>query len=85
MCLGLGAYGDQCPAMLLLSIAGQTLAVAVDDVPIIHSIPSTRVGRLEVPAAVAPFCSHSVELAPGQRVPVLDPNELLRVRQIDDH
>ncbi len=76
--LDLGAYEDHCPAMLLLCIDSHTMAIAVDDVPIIHSIPYSHLGPLHVSAVMAPFCLFSIEVAPGKRVPLLDPQALLR-------
>lgn len=72
--IGLSAFGHGCPAMLLMQAGAETLALAVDEVREIESVPRHKVR----PATVIPFgfCSHHVTLGALGEIPLIDPTRL---------
>jgi purine-binding chemotaxis protein CheW len=71
---GLAAFAHGCPAMLLMQAGGETLALAVDEVREIESVPRPQVQ----PTAEFPFgfCSHHVTLDALGEIPLIDPMRL---------
>lgn len=74
--IGLAAFAHGCPAMLLMQASGETLALAVDEVRDIESVPRQKVR----PASVIPFgfCSHSIALRTLGEIPLID-HALLKI------
>ncbi|PTS81037.1 chemotaxis protein CheW [Stenotrophomonas sp. HMWF023] len=72
--IGLAAFAHGCPAMLLMQAGAESLALAVDEVREIESVPRHKVQ----PAADIPFgfCSHHVTLGDLDEVPLIDPARL---------
>ncbi|MGG6341620.1 chemotaxis protein CheW [Stenotrophomonas indicatrix] len=71
---GLAAFAHGCPAMLLMQAGGETLALAVDEVREIESVPRPQVQ----PTAEFPFgfCNHHVTLDALGEIPLIDPMRL---------
>lgn len=71
---GLAAFAHGCPAMLLMQAGAETLALAVDEVRDIESVPRDKVW----PASDIPFgfCSHYITLGELDEVPLIDPTRL---------
>ncbi|HYQ23518.1 chemotaxis protein CheW [Stenotrophomonas sp.] len=72
---GLSAFAYTCPAMLLVQAAADTLALAVDEVGEIESVPRERV-RAANPLGYV-FCSHSIALGANGEIPLIDPMLLI--------
>lgn len=72
--IGLSAFAHGCPAMLLMQAGAETLALAVDEVREIESVPRHKVR----PATAIPFgfCSHHVTLGALGEIPLIDPTRL---------
>ncbi|MCW2064789.1 UNVERIFIED_ORG: purine-binding chemotaxis protein CheW [Stenotrophomonas maltophilia] len=72
--IGLAAFAHGCPAMLLMQTAGETLALAVDEVREIESVPRHKVR----PATEYAFglCSHHITLGDLGEIPLIDPARL---------
>jgi purine-binding chemotaxis protein CheW len=72
--IGLDAFAHGCPAMLLMQAGAETLALAVDEVREIESVPRHKVQ----PASDIPFafCSHRIALGDLGEVPLIDPARL---------
>jgi len=71
---GLRGFAHGCPAMLLVQAGTEIVALAVDEVQDIESVPRHNVR----PAADTPFgfCSHRVTLDALGKIPLIDPNRL---------
>ncbi|CAH0193916.1 chemotaxis protein CheW [Stenotrophomonas lactitubi] len=71
---GLAAFAHGCPAILLMQASGETLALAVDEVRDIESVPRHKVQ----PATDTSFgfCSHHVTLGALGEVPLIDSTRL---------
>lgn len=71
---GLSGFAHGCPAMLLMQAGAETLALAVDEVRDIESVPRHKVR----PASDIPFgfCSHRIALGALGEVPLIDPTRL---------
>lgn len=71
---GLSAFAHGCPAMLLMQSGAEIVALAVDEVQDIESVPRHNVR----PAADSPFglCSHRVTLDALGEIPLIDPSPL---------
>jgi len=69
--IGLSAFAHGCPAMLLMQSGAEILALAVDEVQDIESVPRHKVQ----PAADTPFgvCSHRVTRDALGEIPLIDP------------
>ncbi|WP_375067197.1 chemotaxis protein CheW [Stenotrophomonas lactitubi] len=72
--IGLSGFAHGCPAMLLVQAGAETLALAVDEVREIESVPRHKVR----PAPDIPFgfCSHHVTLGALGEIPLIDPTRL---------
>lgn len=72
--IGLTAFDHGCPAMLLIQAGAETLALAVDEVQDIESVPCEQVQS----ATDSPFgfCSHRVALGALGQIPLIDPTRL---------
>lgn len=72
--IGLSAFAHGCPAMLLMQAGAEIVALAVDEVQDIESVPRHKVP----PAADTPFgfCSHRVTLNALGEIPLIDPSRL---------
>lgn len=71
---GLRGFAHGCPAMLLVQAGAEIVALAVDEVQDIESVPRHKVP----PAADTPFgfCSHRVTLDALGEIPLIDPSRL---------
>lgn len=67
--IGLAAFAHGCPAMLLMQAGAETLALAVDEVRDIESVPRHKVR----PASDIPFgfCSHRIALGTLGEIPLI--------------
>ncbi|MCR8716823.1 chemotaxis protein CheW [Stenotrophomonas indicatrix] len=72
--ISLSAFAHGCPAMLLIQNGAEIVALAVDEVRDIESVPRHNVR----PAADSPFgfCSHRVTLNALGEIPLIDPSRL---------
>ena len=72
--IGLSAFAHGCPAMLLMQSGAEIVALAVDEVQDIESVPRHKVQ----PAADTPFgfCSHRVTLDALGEIPLIEPSRL---------
>jgi len=72
--IGLSGFAHGCPAMLLMQAGTEIVALAVDEVQDIESVPRDKVW----PASDIPFgfCSHRVTLDALGKIPLIDPNRL---------
>lgn len=72
--IGLSAFAHGCPAMLLMHAGPETLALAVDEVRDIESVPRHKMQ----PAADTSlgFCSHRITLGALGEIPLIDPTRL---------
>ncbi|EVT72229.1 chemotaxis protein CheW [Stenotrophomonas maltophilia 5BA-I-2] len=72
--IGLSGFAHGCPAMLLVQNGAEIVALAVDEVRDIESVPCHNVR----PAADSPFgfCSHRVTLDALGEIPLIDPSRL---------
>ncbi|CAH0239590.1 chemotaxis protein CheW [Stenotrophomonas lactitubi] len=71
---GLSGFGYGCPAMLLMATGADLIALAVDEVQEIHSVPGSLV-QLGSRTPFA-FCSHRIELSALGEIPLIDPTRL---------
>lgn len=71
---GLSGFAHGCPAMLLVQNSAEIVALAVDEVRDIESVPRHNVR----PAADTPFgfCGHHVMLDALGEIPLIDPTRL---------
>ena len=72
--IGLTAFGHGCPAMLLVQASAETLALAVDEVREIESVPRHKV-RPTADTSLG-FCSHRIALGALGEIPLIDPARL---------
>ena len=72
--IGLAAFAHGCPAMLLMATGADLIALAVDEVQEIHSVPGSLV-QLGSRTPFA-FCSHRIELSALGEIPLIDPTRL---------
>ncbi|WP_233615068.1 MULTISPECIES: chemotaxis protein CheW [unclassified Stenotrophomonas] len=72
---GLAAFGSGCPAMLLVQASIEVLALAVDEVGEIESVPREQVRAVNSLGFV--FCSQSVALGAKGVLPLIDPMLLI--------
>ncbi len=72
--ISLSAFAHGCPAMLLMQNGAENVALAVDEVRDIESVPRHNVR----PAADSPFgfCSNHVTLDALGEIPLIDPSRL---------
>lgn len=74
--IGLDALAYGCPAMLLIRAGAETLALAVDEVREIESVPGPQVQPTNgTPFA---FCSHRIVLSTLGEIPLID-HALLKI------
>ncbi|AWH32967.1 chemotaxis protein CheW [Stenotrophomonas sp. SAU14A_NAIMI4_8] len=68
---GLSAFESACPAMLLVQASAEVLALAVDEVGEIESVPRERVRAVNPLGFV--FCSQSIAMPDNGQIPLIDP------------
>ncbi|WP_159091902.1 chemotaxis protein CheW [Stenotrophomonas sp. ZAC14D2_NAIMI4_7] len=68
---GLAAIESACPAMLLVRASAEVLALAVDEVGEIESVPRERVRAVNPLGFV--FCSQSIAMPESGEIPLIDP------------
>ncbi len=68
---GLAAFGSACPAMLLVQASAEVLALAVDEVGEIESVPRERVRAVNPLGFV--FCRQTIALGAKGVLPLIDP------------
>lgn len=74
--IGLAAFAHGCPAMLLMQAGAGTLALAVDEVREIESVPRSQMQPTNgTPFA---FCSHRIGLGALGEIPLID-HALLKI------
>lgn len=72
---GLGAFESACPAMLLVQASAEVLALAVDEVGEIESVPRERVRAVNPLGFV--FCSQTIAMPESGEMPLIDPMLLI--------
>lgn len=72
--IGLSGFAHGCPAMLLMQAGAETLALAVDEVRDIESVPRHKV-RPATDTSFG-FCSHHITLGALGEIPLIDPTRL---------
>lgn len=72
---GLAAFGSACPAMLLVQASAEVLALAVDEVGEIESVPREQVRAVNPLGFV--FCSQSIAMPESGEIPLIDPMLLI--------
>jgi len=72
---GLGAFAHACPAMLLVQASAEVLALAVDEVGEIESVPREQLRAVNPLGFV--FCSQSVAMPESGEIPRIDPMLLI--------
>ncbi len=72
---GLRAFAHACPAMLLVQASTEVLALAVDEVGEIKSVPREQVRAVNPLGFV--FCSQSIALGAKGVLPLIDPMLLI--------
>ncbi|WP_313139321.1 chemotaxis protein CheW [Stenotrophomonas sp.] len=72
---GLAAFESACPAMLLVQASAEVLALAVDEVGKIESVPREQVRAVNPLGFV--FCSQSIALGAQDVMPLIDPMLLI--------
>lgn len=72
---GLSAFAYRCPAMLLVQAGADVIAVAVDEVGEIESVPRERMRAVNPLGYV--FCSQSIALGAQGELPLIDPALLI--------
>lgn len=72
---GLAAFESACPAMLLVQASAEVLALAVEEVGEIESVPRERLRAVNPLGFV--FCRQSVAKPEGGEIPMIDPMLLI--------
>lgn len=72
---GLGGFESACPAMLLVQASAAVLALAVDAVGEIESVPRDQVRAVNPLGFV--FCSQSIAMPESGEMPLIDPMLLI--------
>ncbi|WP_313439771.1 chemotaxis protein CheW [Stenotrophomonas sp.] len=72
---GLSAFAYRCPAMLLVQAGPDVIALAVDEVGEIESVPRERMRAVNPLGYV--FCSQSIALGAQGELPLIDPALLI--------
>lgn len=73
--------GARCPAMLLVQAGVQLVALALDEVLTIESVPLGHVHPVSNDGQGLPLCSHRVCLASNQEVALIDPSVALTLQR----